>query len=179
MPTYYTLDRTNQCSPGQTFSYQMTSPNNWLQNDDGSPMQFPVSRHGNYYLNSPLVNNPNSTSVAIEFIFELIRRHHFPEKTTRFCCMFASESIEGIDTFIRRIGWNTPCQIFNLEYTGQVHRGDMNLLNITGNMWQVERNAMAYWCGETYELRPGYQPFWEILIPLPVQLGELVAQITP
>ncbi|AYL61161.1 MULTISPECIES: DUF2441 domain-containing protein [Citrobacter] len=179
MTTYYTLDRTAQCHPGQTFTHQITSPNDWLRDDNGILMQFPVSRHGNHYLNSSLVNNANSTSVAIEFIFELIRRHHFPHKTTRFCCMFASDSIESAENFRRTTNWNSPYKIFELEYEGQVHRGDMNLLNITGNMWQVERNAMSYWCSETYELRPGYQPYWEILIPLPVQLGNVVAQSLP
>lgn len=176
MTTYYTLDRSAQCHTGQIFTYEMTTFNDWLRNDDGTLMEFAVSRHGNKYLNSSLHNSPESNSVAIEFIFELIRRQHFPDKITRFCCMFAAESLDEALSFKDRTHWNNPYKVFAIEHEGQVHRGDMNLLNISGNMLQVQRNAMAYWLGETYEMYPGYQPYWEILIPLPAQLGQEVGR---
>ncbi|MDK9366440.1 DUF2441 domain-containing protein [Lelliottia wanjuensis] len=177
MAIYYTLDRSAQCESDQIFTYEMIAPNDWLRNDDGTLMGFAVSRHGKQYLNGSLHNNPNSNNVAIEFIFELIRRQHFPDKTTRFCCMFAAETLEGAQAFRATTQWNRPYKIFSIEHNGPIHRGDMNLLSSSGNMFEVERRAMAYWCGETYEMYPGYQPYWEILIPLPVRMGKIVQNI--
>lgn len=175
MATYYTIDRTNECVPHQTFNLVNVPAPEWLTEDDGSVMQMGTSHHGRRYITEPLVNNPIATSVMIEFIFELIRREHFPTKPSRMRCIFAAETLESANQFRTRYH-SGPAKVFNIEYEGNTHRGDMGLLTLVGNMIQVQRNAMAYWCGETYEITPGYQPFWEILIPLPAQLGELVEQ---
>lgn len=176
MTTYYTLDRSNRCFPQQVFNPQQLQINyNTTTNTNYEPSIISVSQHGKDYLNRNIFRD-GGPSTAIELIFELVRAHYFPNKPTRLRCVFVTDSLDAVRQF-KELAWvNRPYKIFSLEYSGEVHRGDMNLLNIDGTIMELQRRAMAYWCSETYPLRSGYQPYWETLIPLPVQLGEIVEQ---
>lgn len=167
MTTYYTVDRLGECRPGLIFTHQMQS----IQiSGSNEPFQIAVSRHGQQYVPMDMRNN----NAMIEGVFELVRALHFPEKPTRLRCMFACESLEALSVCEQVMQPTNVRNVYTVEYTGEVHRGDMALLNSAGHLYEIQSRAMAYWMGETKDLYPGYVPRWEILIPLPVQLGELV-----
>ncbi|MBF1982807.1 DUF2441 domain-containing protein [Enterobacter asburiae] len=167
MTTYYTVDRLGECRTGLEFTYQMLG----IQISGTSEIfNVPVSRHGLRYVPMDVRNN----NAMIEGIFEMVRAQHFPEKPTRFCCMFACESLEALNGCEQAMQQTSIRNIYSVEYAGAVHRGDMSLLASDGSLYEVQSRAMAYWMGETKDLYPDYVPRWEILIPLPVQLGELL-----
>lgn len=177
MTTFYTLDRSNRCTEQQVFNPQQLSINFGITTDNSDePTVISVSSHGMQYLNKNIFRDPDGPSTATELIFELVRSHHFPNKPTRLRCMFVTDSLEDAQHFKNQFWANRPYKIFSIEYDGEVHRGDMRLLSIDGTIIEIQKRAMAYWCGETYPLHPGYEPYWETLIPLPAQLGQIVEQ---
>lgn len=167
MTTYYTVDRIGECRAGLQYTHQIL---NIQISGSNELIPVPVSRHGMRYVPMDIRNN----NAMLEGIFEMVRAQHFPDKPTRFCCMFACESLEALNACEQVMERTSVRNVYSIEHTGDVHRGDMSLLNSEGNLYEIQSRAMAYWLGETKDLHPNYVPRWEILIPLPVQLGELI-----
>lgn len=168
MTTYYTLDRTGQCAPGLTFTPTIID----LPLTGSEPVSIGVSRHGARYAPASMMQ----IDTVLEAVFELVRTIHFPHKPSRFNCAFACESLENLSLCASSMARTNINNIYSIEYEGAVHRGDMALLRLDGNIYEIQMRAMAYWMGNTMDLYPGYVPKWEILLPLPVTIGELVQQ---
>lgn len=172
MPTFYTLDRRGILRENESLNLNLTPAAN--------PYQTPtyatgLSNHGVLYHTEFGIHNPgNVPSGVIEYGLELVRQLHFPEKPSRLQSMFACEEIDHAKHFrgISQSKVNTP--IFEVT-TDNFHRGDMNIFNAGCNMAEFHHRLMTYWQGETFPLSPEYEPFWEVVIPLPVVIGRQIA----
>lgn len=149
-------------------------------------MQYPdgISMHGCNYLYNPEVmmseNTPVSSALVIGLVFELVRKAHFPEKPSRYQSLFACENINEVQKFrdyqVENNGDNPAANIYEVVSNHDVHRGDMKLLDTDCPVLELYRRAFLYWSGSTDMLYDGYEPFWEILIPLPAFIGKKVAE---
>ncbi|ECG4947686.1 DUF2441 domain-containing protein [Salmonella enterica subsp. enterica serovar Llandoff] len=145
-----------------------------------------LSRHGYNYLYNPgpMMNSSDgvSRSLGTGLIFELVRRSHFPEKPSRYQSLFACQYIDEVKQFRNQRAdedgddEKKAAPIYEVITSLDVHRGDMNLLDTECPVLELYRRAYLYWSGESFPLYEGYEPFWEILIPLPVQIGARVVE---
>jgi len=129
-----------------------------------------VSSHGNsYFLNGS--RRSDIASPLIELVFEYVRRGCFPDRPSRFECLFACESLEQASVFRERHGngsiWKVQCD--------NVFRADMGLLALgQESILLTSYRAHRYWSGLA-----GYsaQPFWERLLVPPIRVLERVESI--
>lgn len=135
-----------------------------------------LSRHGKRYVLDANIRIYNNASAQCEVIFELYRRAHYPEKPSRFLSMFGCETIKEAAYFRgqSQCGIDTP--IFKVHTESTYHRADMNLLSTNCSLFDMDFRAELYWSGITAEMHDGYKPFWEVIIPLPVTIGEQVQE---
>lgn len=122
-----------------------------------------ISKHGVQYLSErfefPNFNGkdyvPNTP--MIELTFELMRKLKFPDKPSRFLCVFGCETYEMAQNFKNRYR-NNEGNIYKVIAENFV-KLDMNYLflgpSIIGNLIIAEK----YWSGI-----PSSNPFWEILM---------------
>ncbi|MCU6226573.1 DUF2441 domain-containing protein [Morganella morganii] len=182
MPTYYSVDR------GRSFSQHMEL-NFLISSSDSGQLTAPIaeqfgaglSPHGINYLiynnlNNYVQNNGNQPNVIIEYALELLRQQRYPEKPSRFVSMFGCETLDEAKHFRGQYFPNrqsTP--IYEIISNDRVHKGDMQLLDAGCPIHEFDTRLNAYWSGESYALYENYEPFWEIIIPLPARTGEQVA----
>ena len=128
-----------------------------------------VSVHGERYL-----INSNShgqiSSPAIELLFEYVRKAYFPEVSSRFQSFFACETLSEAQAFKTRYG-NEENPIFEILSSNKCFRGNMNLLNNNRTSLVCSYIAHEYWKGSQ---GPDSQPFWELLLELPVTVGKQI-----
>lgn len=180
MSVYYTVDRRVFFRPNTKLDLLPK------QSDEDQPLiklapeQFKsgLSPHGMEYLVSThnhIHNRENQPSAMIEYALELLRQQRYPSKPSRFVSMFACETLDSAKHFRGQYFPNkltTP--IYEIISHDNVHRGDMNLLNAACSISEFDRRLNAYWSGESLYLDEDYEPFWEILIPLPAHIGDLI-----
>jgi len=166
----YTVDRQSRLIEGITCSL--------VEHDDISPTEVAelirelcpggVSQHGDSYL----VTAPQLTTVTdanTEILFEWVRRAKYPEKPSRYQCIFAVESLSAAEIFKQQYqGIDSPVYKVRSE---NAFRADMRLLD--SRMSAVVKSLFAnlYWQGLHHPVDP---PFWEWLVPCPVVIGERV-----
>lgn len=120
------------------------------------------SRHGNAHLGHPLPENAWHEAVA-----ELVRMYEFPERPSRYQCVFGSETLAEAEAF--RAQYRPPAKfpqacIWEVE-CAQFFRADMKMVPSA----PFARGVIAarhYWNGETTE----QVPVWEVLMRPPVQI---------
>lgn len=177
---FFTLDRQRTLSSGMKIEladpYCPIVP---LQAHSNSLFSDGVSRHANnlffnYHIN--LVSSEERFGAMIEILLEDRRKSHFPEKPSRFQSLFACESVKEAAWFrgFSKFPLDTP--IFQVNSSSNYHRGDMNLLNMNCTPVEISQRLELYWKGETTQIYEGYQPFWEVLVPLPVTIGEKISE---
>lgn len=176
----YTLDRLGTLSPGICIDFLDTHcPFPELQDHVASRFWTQVSRHGNNYFfnfNINLNNSNEKASVFIEMLLEERRRSSYPDKPSRLRSLFACESIKAAAWFrgSSKVPLSTP--IFEVHPSDRCHRADMRLLNVNCTPPELSHRLDLYWQGETKQLHDGYEPFWEVLVPLPATIGQQVQE---
>ncbi|EBX1067450.1 hypothetical protein DQ010_25615 [Salmonella enterica subsp. enterica serovar Oranienburg] len=176
----YTLDRVGTLSSGAHIQLQdAIYHNNKLQEHQTERFWQQVSRHGNNYFFNPhinLTNAPEKLSIFIEMLLEERRKACFPNKPSRFQSLFACTTIRDAAWFrgSSRSPLSTP--IYEVLTTTNCHKADMNLLNVNCSPIEFSHRMELYWKGETKELYQGYEPFWEVLVPLPAMIGNRVQE---
>lgn len=170
MPTFYTLDRRGLLREGQSFDLVHLDGPSLLSDDLFSKG---VSQHGLAYSINTAFNMPdNPFGPSIELALELIRKERFPDKPSRLQSMFGCENLDDVKHFRGSSHSARSTSIFEVT-TENYHRGDMNILNYLCNMNEFHRRLVGYWAGETLTLE-GYEPFWEVVIPLPATIGSRI-----
>ncbi|EAX8473359.1 hypothetical protein FRN05_22300 [Salmonella enterica subsp. enterica] len=179
MALYYSLDRRGLYRSGQNFNLtQLPTPALPMTPQAEAQFSSGISMHGlTYFIGAGIhfSNRNNNASAAIEYALELFRRLHFPDKPSRFVSMFGCETIDEVKHFrgTSKSPLSTP--IYEVHSDSNCHKGDMNLFNPGCPLCEFDRRMYAYWRGETYSLHEGYEPFWEMIIPLPATIGQQAA----
>ncbi len=170
MEKLYTVDRLGTLTQNQVCKL--------VKHDDISPKflnfhaadMFPegVSRHGDsYFLGSKqktLIASP-----ALELTFEYVRRSIYPDRPSRFQCMFAVDNLESARLFMEKHPdydssiWEVDAEV--------VFRANMNMLYAGDSILVTSYRANMYWAGDP---GPDGFPFWEYLLKCPVIIGKRV-----
>lgn len=127
-------------------------------------MEEGISLHGAQYLLMPQ-QKPDFDSMAIELAYEAYRAKHCPEQPSRLQAFFAFADIADA---VRFCG-DTSC-IYRVRSQAAAHKYDMNALKLSYDPQQQEAYAARYWRGEPLSMDATYQPQWEILLTLPVEI---------
>ncbi|WP_334473582.1 DUF2441 domain-containing protein [Arsenophonus sp. PmNCSU2021_1] len=145
-----------------------------------------LSKHGYNYLYNPNIMMGNLThaskALMIGLVFELVRRSHFPEKPSRYQSLFACQQVSEAKQFRELLADEKEndqirkASIYEVITQRTVHRGDMELVKSDCPVLDLYRRAHLYWSGETVPYKDGGEPFCEILIPLPVLIGQRVPE---
>ena len=188
MGTYYTLDSANRLpSPCHviTGKYEPEAPElaAFLHQmyPDG------LSKHGHNYLYTPGPKMEDdsgvSRSLLVGLVFELVRRSHFPDKPSRYQSLFACQHLSEVRKFRALLADERgedeirTAPIYEVITDEPVHRGDMRLLNSDCPVLELYHRAWLYWAGEAAPVKTGEEePFWELLIPLPVFVGRRITE---
>lgn len=187
MSVYYTVDSSGELFPpcivplGNYFPKQIERAT-FLKDIYPSGL----SMHGyNYFYNpGPIMSacDDESAALLIGLIFELVRRSHFPTKPSRYQSLFACQKVDEAKQF-RNLLADERCDdeirvaaIYEVLTDDVVHCGDMRLLNDDCPVLELYRRAHLYWSGKTVKLKEGQEPFWEVLIPLPVLVGRQIPE---
>jgi hypothetical protein len=105
-------------------------------------------------------------STFFELLLETVRRHLFPDRPSRFQCVFALESLEQAQAYrvlFPSPGWTGT--IWRVE-ADDSFRANLALLDFRVPAIAILSNAHAYWRGEQ-----GLSPaFWEVLLRPPVRV---------
>ncbi|EBH5932283.1 hypothetical protein CQX38_03310 [Salmonella enterica] len=179
MSIYYTVDRS--CILKQNEQIQLITTQDTSKLSEQAAMQFHagISQHGiNYFIddNFHVHNNGNQSASCIEYALELLRQQRYPEKPSRYLSVFGCETLDGAKHFRGKYHpQKLSLPIYEITSNKEVHRGDMNLLDARCPAYEFERRLNAYWAGESYNIYESYEPFWEIIIPLPANIGAPVA----
>ncbi|EDW2324458.1 DUF2441 domain-containing protein [Salmonella enterica subsp. enterica] len=140
----------------------------------GAKFNFKISEHGLRYLFPRRELNGDD---LMELIVELVRQMQFPEKPSRYQSIFACEKIEDANYFRenhREHDGPQPIYEILVGDNTNIHRGDMRLLDLNAssdNAAMVFTKAIWYWSGIS-----SMNPFWEYIVPLPVQIGSMVEE---
>jgi len=131
-----------------------------------------ISRHGELYLHNPFKSTgPNlafaPNELLIETIFDVVRQLKFPNKKSRFVCMFGCLTLEDArrikdETFSNKgLIYKIGCDNYSLA--------DMNFLRQAGGVIGLQIAAEKYWRGQS-----SCSPFWEVLMECPIAVIKLV-----
>lgn len=182
MSIYYAVDRRGLFKPDSRFDLSVLpidtsriTPHAATQFNSG------ISPHGITYfigdnIDYHVHNRGNQPASAIEYALELVRQAHYPEKPSRFQSMFGCETLDGAKHFRGQYDpYKISTPIYEIIPNEKVHRGDMNLLSAKCPISELDRRLRTYWSEGSYPLHSNYEPFWEIVIPLPVNIGARAA----
>lgn len=194
---YYTVDRSGSLFPGKEIKLindPATLPKDMPENLKNLIQElFPegTSRFGDRYLIRDIrlmsymhsgdsempgffFSDELQMESNIELIWELIRRVSFSDKPSRFQSMFCFETYEEAVRFRTKHG-NFNSKIFSIESDHLGFKADTQNLRITAPLLSIIQFANAYWSGKAFPyLKENEQPLWESVMPLPVQVGEIV-----
>lgn len=181
----YTVDRSGLLVPGQRIELDTNPDLSGVRyrHTEAERKQFlnelypdGLSKHGNHYLgNYDLVRADNlghplaivPIEPAIELVFELVRKVHFPDQPSRYQSFFAWDNLDRARAFQRFAMPNAP--IYEVEAAGAI-RKDMNLLRLGFSGLDGYLFAHRYWREEASD-----NPDWEYLLQFPVVVGNQVA----
>lgn len=177
---FYTLDRAGTLVEGSRIDFNAThNPIADIKEHIENRFWDGVSRHGNNYYfnyNANLLNPNENYSFFLEMLLEERRRASFPDKPSRLRSIFACETVREASWFRGSSKANLSTAIYEVCTESECHRADMRLLNVNCTPPELSHRLDLYWQGETKNLHPGYEPFWEVLIPLPAIIGEKVQE---
>jgi hypothetical protein len=121
-----------------------------------------------------------------ELDLEVVRQAHFSHRASRLSCFFAARTPDDAARYAYRLtDPRRPRTALIYEvFAKTFHQADMMQLDIAGPAVTEEfmaRRYLAYWRGEmSTDFIAGAvrMPLVEVMIPLPVRIGELVATAT-
>lgn len=167
----FTIDRTSGLRPGMTCSL--------TEYRDIKPVEVAeiiremcpggVSRHGKMYLVEGTQTSTLSDATT-EMLFEWVRRAKFPDRPSRYQCIFAVDSLSSANTFMQEMGV-TGAPIFRVVPNTEPFRADMRLLDAKMSAAVNVYFASLYWQGLPH---PAGSSFWEWLVPCPAIIGEQI-----
>lgn len=175
---YYSADRRGLYQPNSAISLTQWNDINpsLLQNYVSQNYSNGLSTHGEQYLlqNTSHATNP---SVLLELLLESVRMAKFPTKPSRLQSIFGCRTVEEVRSFQNGVGGNAGGRIFEINSEADVHIGDMSLYTLNCTSLVLMARLDMYWQGETLssDLAPNHVPFWEVVIPLPAEVGNQVA----
>lgn len=168
----FTIDRISGLSPGMTCSL--------IEYKDIKPVEVSeliselcpggVSRHGKIYL---VENTQTSTfsDANTEMLFEWVRRAKFPDRPSRYQCIFAVDSLSAANIFMREVGV-VEAPVYRVIPNLEPFRADMRLLDARMSAAVKMYFANLYWQGLPH---PADHSFWEWLVPCPASIGERIS----
>jgi len=121
-----------------------------------------------------------------ELDLELVRQSHFRHRASRLSCFFAARTPDDAARYARRLtdSRRPDTALIYEVFARAFHEADMMQLDIAGprvtEQFMAERYS-AYWRGEmSSDFIAGAvrAPMIEVMIPLPVRVGEVVATAT-
>ena len=126
-----------------------------------------LSRHGYSYI---IAGGGEIQKYAyfIELQYEYVRFKHFPELPSRFQSFFAFREYKNALRFAKKYG--SGGKIFEISFDGKCFIGDMNLLKLDRDPAKQKEYAENYWNSRQYRTDSEYEPFWECVIDLPVEI---------
>jgi len=125
-----------------------------------------ISQHGGIYLYAN-TSQMHPKLIAIETVFELVRKLKFKHRKSRFEVTFGCETLEEA----------IKIKTETFEGKGEIYKvscdrytiADMNLLKIEGSVIDFQLLAEKYWNGQE-----SADPIWEVLMENPVNILEKV-----
>lgn len=144
-----------------------------------------LTPHGLSMLISRDVHSINFTEPVIEFIFELVRQHHFPHAPSRLTSLYGIATVEQANQWrclfsknFEHMPEQTAQSLWEIAYDTEAATYDASLLNVDPHQvlenefscFLTMDNAFRYWSGEmTKDALP------ELLIPPPVTVIQQIA----
>lgn len=178
MECFFHIDRANSLEEGQVLDLghsEAILPAIEERYPDG------LSRFGREYSQRDLVELENQWGVVegefqglnmnavYDSFFELVRLSEFSGKPSRFQSIFCWVTLETVRDFIRDYS-EYPVTVWEIE-TEKGQKADWELLRAE-SFGHGLQNAQRYWTGDGTD-----NPTWEIVIPLPVEVGSKVAEV--
>lgn len=120
-----------------------------------------------------------------EMDLEVLRQAQFSHRASRLSCFFAARTAEDAARYARRLTdpkRPSTARIYEV-FARTFHEADMMQLDIAGPIVTEEFMAaryLAYWRGAMSSDNFGQgvrMPLVEVMIPLPVRIGDLVAEV--
>ncbi len=180
MPEFFTVDRLGRFRPGQVLDidldltglplYAVSGYYSGADLEDFARDLFGggISRWGKDYLFIKHIPGPDvPTSLAIELVFELVRRESFPERPSRLSSVFGSSTLQDARQFKASYGTLSD-PIFRVSCDTSF-RCDFDLLRMGHSILAAWLLATKYWRGDR-----GPNPMWEELLVPPVTVMERV-----
>ena len=171
MTTFYSVDSRGFYNQGKVINpiIPNITPRE-IQNTAISLFPNGVSAHGNgYFLSAQAL--ASDLNYSIDWGLEFYRRSMHPSLPSRYTSIFACESLSDAIQF-RSNYRHQSNGIYEIDCDKErVHRGDMTLLMNNNSVLVYTYHFENYWNGTTISSNP----FWEILIPMPVTIGRKVA----
>lgn len=174
MITLYTVDRIGFYSQNKNpglINRRLNQPE--LDGYIGSLFPDGISPHGIRYFWS---SQCDAMLSSLELHLEMHRRALNPEKPSRMTSIFCCQTLEEALIFRQHHGepghpiYEVVCD------ESKIHIGDMETLKHGGSVLILSHHISLYWSGEDLrEFDPNHQPFYEVLVPLPVTIGRQVA----
>ena len=146
-----------------------------------------LSKHGVHYL---LHKESDRTAVEIELILEYVRSIVFPNKPSRFCCLFAVKEKESLNQWVEY--WKGDFNVVEIEadefyeldaswfskpsiteHLLTATMSNLNSIHLQSVAPTIEE-AVRYW----YGIRSNV-PLMEVLIPLPCRVLKIEHYSTP
>uniref|UniRef100_UPI0035C7652D DUF2441 domain-containing protein n=1 Tax=Serratia quinivorans TaxID=137545 RepID=UPI0035C7652D len=145
------------------------------------------SRFGEFYVNRMHSNDINIISdpnVQREMIAEDIRQKRFPMHPSRLSCLFAANTIDDACRFALHVvpKPNYPIKIFEV-FAENFTVLDMKWLDFDVDTIKKMSYVEQYWYSSITQHKPDQGdrslPMLEVLLPLPVEIGDVVKVVAP
>ena len=172
MPLYH-VDRANTLTAGQIIDYRQANlasdAPDYLKTGIEKFFEGGISRHGQEYLQRPILVSGNPITVEsdtyLEVILELIRQKMYPDLPSRYQSFFAYGSIDQAKAWFNPNLPYITTSIWEVE-SEKSCKFDIGWLKTGRNVAESFHYAINYWEGNTYTEAP--EP--EYLLKLPVKV---------
>lgn len=172
--TAFHVDRFGTLTAGARLERQKVLPASLSRADQLARLdaQFPdgLSRFGITQLfERGFIHPDGNPDQEIELIWDLVRRLEFRNQPSRLAAIYASATLDEARRL--RDEWlpDFPAAKIVELAAQQIGRYDSELLDLSGNGWDVLERSRAYWRGEASPT-----PTWELLLDPPARVVAIV-----
>ena len=173
LATYFTVDGHGRFSPGAVVGLEPVDVGEAPEDLAEGAREFlgaGVSSHGQVALLSAHMHPAHVDDARLEVLLEVTRRDVAPGAVPRLQALFAFCAVTDAEAF-RDSHRGADDAIYSVQGPDDAFRGDARLLGIAGSPLVGAIYARWYWQGRPNPLGP---PLWEVLLGLPVTIGERV-----